>query len=870
MRKFTKLLLTAMLLVAGVGTVNAGKLYADLSKLATVGGTNATWDGGTNTITWVNQSNNMVSNFDFPAGDYSSFESITVSVSGLSNAIGVRIQIRANGQEKTKPANGNVTTTISLSDFGFTKADLESVEWIRLLGSGWYDGESHTINAENPASAVISEVYLYKPAPDFGPGTKTPLLLLKNGAINSEDFDITPVAPSTLTTDNLYAATFTSTNGSPSNTFQYKDLDVSDYDKAIVIYTIEAGNGDWNINLPSGSNTTLPIGFEQVYEVDLSGVDTYGDFTVFSWFHTGKSITISEVYLFKSLLVDFEFDALGKGSIDKSKLTATGGLTYDPSTGALSSDGTAGSLALEFATPVDMRNLFQFNVANSGSTGDILSRLEFYDEDDTKINTWNSIKLGNTWNPNGIDDNATNAFLNHKPVKRMVWPSDANAANDGKTATITSIDFTCKTIACAKAGETVLKSLPYQNMNGTTATPTWNVLTLTDTYYGTTEGTNAVSYTDITEYSELRIYRDNNTGFRAFFIDAAGSKVNNINHENAASTWNAEGKYWSIDLSRVEKYEGKVALQSIKSAGWGQNNVVNNIVVYHAPIANAPQYTLTGSGMQLAETVAALADGTATCIDATGVTGITTNSEAGRTLLTSANPNCLFLGTTGNGGLANTQNVITSGTCDNLVLEDNHPFKAPADFTATTASYTTTISAAGAGTLCLPFAATIPDGVTAYTLSYVSGNDAATLTPVETTIPANTPVLLNGSGAATFTGSGAVDADATNVSGALTGVFANTAVPLNSYVLQNGASGIGFYKVTSDITAKPFRAYLTAQLAGVKDFLSIIFDEATAVQSLSPNPSPVSEGSIFNVAGQRMSKLQKGVNIVNGKKVLVK
>ncbi len=76
-----------------------------------------------------------------------------------------------------------------------------------------------------------------------------------------------------------------------------------------------------------------------------------------------------------------------------------------------------------------MRNLFQFNVANSGQTGDILSRLEFYDEDNSLINTWNGIKLGNLSYENGIDDHATNAFLNHKPVKKMVWPSDANASN---------------------------------------------------------------------------------------------------------------------------------------------------------------------------------------------------------------------------------------------------------------------------------------------------------------------------------------------------------------------------------------------------------------------------------------------------------
>jgi len=163
MRKFTKSLLTLALLVFAVGGANAEKKYADLSKLATVGGTNATWDGSTNTITWIGQSNNMVSNFDFPAGDYSTWEKVVVKVTSIDNCIGVRIQIRANGKEKTKPFNGTGTIEVDLSSYGFDAGDLNSVEWIRMLGSGYSDGESHTINSDTPGSAVISEVYLERP-----------------------------------------------------------------------------------------------------------------------------------------------------------------------------------------------------------------------------------------------------------------------------------------------------------------------------------------------------------------------------------------------------------------------------------------------------------------------------------------------------------------------------------------------------------------------------------------------------------------------------------------------------------------------------------------------------------------------------------
>ena len=833
----------------------AAKLYADLSKLTTVDGVNATWDGEHNTMTWVGQSNNMISNFDFDAGDYSSWEKIVVNITSLNNAIGVRVQIRAGGVEKTKAFNGTGEIEVNLKDFGFEGDALTSVEWIRMLGSGWYDGESHTINAENPASAIIGEVYLYKSNPNLGPGTKTPLLLLKNGEINSSEFDITPIGPSTLTTDNLYAATFTS-KGGYCNTFKYEGLDVSEYDKAVINYTIERGNGDWHINRPSGGNIALPIGTDQVYVVDLKGVDTYGDFTVFNWNHSGKSIAISEVYLFKSSSVEFEFDAFGKGTVDKSKLTATGGLTYDPSTGVLSSDGTAGSLVLEFATPVDMRNLFQFNVANSGQTGDILSRLEFYDEDDAKINTWNSIKLGNTWNPEGIDNNATNAFLNHKPVKRMVWPSDANASNNGKTATITSVAFTCKTIACKKAGETQLKTLPYNTMAGASATPAWNVSTSTDTYYGTSEGTNAISYADVTEYSELRIYRDNNTGFRAFFVDAAGTKVNNINHENAASSWNAEGKYWSIDLSKVEKYEEKVALQSIKSAGWGQNNIVNNIVVYKTPAANVPQYTLTGSGMQLAETVAALADATATCIDATGVTGITTNSEEGRTLLTSANPNCLFLGKVGNGYLSNTKNVVDGDACANLELTDgNYSFKASADFTATSASYDRTFTVDQPSTVCLPFALSAEEVTAAGTFYELTSYSAGvlTFTPVATTA-AYKPYLFKAATANPFSGYSdkAIDATPADLSviagdATMTGTMARQSV--NGCYGWNSADGAFSKATTDEVIIDPFRAYISIS-GGLARVAALFIDSSvTGINEVSNSEEVKSvknfEGKVF-------------------------
>ena len=568
----------------------------------------------------------------------------------------------------------------------------------------------------------------------------------------------------------------------------------------------------------------------------------------------------------------FAFDALGKATIAKGALVGAGGLSYNPATGELSSDGTEGTLTLEFTEPVDLRNLKHFNVTNSGQTNDILSRLEFYDEDNKKINTWNSIKLSNLWNPTGIDDNATNTFLNNKPVKKMVWPSDANASNNGKTATITSVEFICKTIACAKAGETVLKSLPWIEISsGTSKTPDWNMNGSSDTYYGNYSG-DPTHYADLSSYSELRVYcKDNNTGFRCFFINAAGTAVNQI-HTSAAS-WNAEKKYYSLDLSTIEKWESKVALKAIKAengGGPGERNITN-IVVYNTPAANAPQYTLTGSGLQLAETVAALADATATCIDATGVTGITTNSEAGRTLLTSANPNCLFLGTTGNGGLANTKNVITSGTCDNLELVDGKPFKAPSAFTATAAKFTKSVSDAGYATMVMPFAAALPTGVKAYNLTSISGTTVVS-TDADA-ITADKPVLIEAAEASyEFTATDAAIAATSEgvfTNGLLNGTYAPSSVVGDGstiYVLANKSAGVGFYKLAADQKVPEGKAYLV-YAGSAPDFIGIEGMNLTGIETVN---AAKTNNEFFNLAGQRVSQPAKGLYIANGRKVVMK
>ena len=89
------------------------------------------------------------------------------------------------------------------------------------------------------------------------------------------------------------------------------------------------------------------------------------------------------------------------------------------------------------------------------------------------------------------------------------------------------------------------------------------------------------------------------------------------------------------------------------------------------------------------------------------------------------------------------------------------------------------------------------------------------------------------------------------------------------YALAN-IGGVGFYPVTdTNIKIPAGKAYLnTGSL--VKGF-TFVFDEddATGISLMEDGRSQMEDGAIYNLSGQRLSKAQKGINIVGGKKVVI-
>ncbi len=175
-------------------------------------------------------------------------------------------------------------------------------------------------------------------------------------------------------------------------------------------------------------------------------------------------------------------------------------------------------------------------------------------------------------------------------------------------------------------------------------------------------------------------------------------------------------------------------------------------------------------------------------------------------------------------------------------------------------------------TFCAPAEVAIPADVTAYVVGSVDEHGQLTLKELTGTIPANCPVVLNSE--ITYTNAIKITSKdlvkGTPNAGLLTGVFTKTKVAEGNYILQKNDGKVGFYKVAegSDINARAWSAYLTVPASSVKAYYLSEEGAATAIETIDALTSGKAE--IYDMSGRKLTKLQKGINIVNGKKVMVK
>ena len=88
------------------------------------------------------------------------------------------------------------------------------------------------------------------------------------------------------------------------------------------------------------------------------------------------------------------------------------------------------------------------------------------------------------------------------------------------------------------------------------------------------------------------------------------------------------------------------------------------------------------------------------------------------------------------------------------------------------------------------------------------------------------------------------------------------------YVLNyTAANGVGFYKLKSGKTLGVGKAYLWYDDSSAPSFLG--FDETTGIENIAKSQQPTANGQYYDLQGRRVAQPQKGLYIVNGKKVVI-
>ncbi|MBR5576104.1 MAG: alpha-N-acetylglucosaminidase [Bacteroidaceae bacterium] len=226
---------------------------------------------------------------------------------------------------------------------------------------------------------------------------------------------------------------------------------------------------------------------------------------------------------------------------------------------------------------------------------------------------------------------------------------------------------------------------------------------------------------------------------------------------------------------------------------------------------------------------------------------------------------------------------------DNLVFGNDNSDKANlATFSITeVTSYPLTITDAGMATLCLPFNVVMSEGMLAYDLSVeniasagAKGDYTATMKAIAKageTLKKGTPVIIKANtGDYTLPITMSDNGAKTSLAGSLLrGNFVKQnltqGTTTEKYIFGNVDNVVGFYLMDEAGTIGANKCWMEwtapAGQAEVRSFV-ISFDDATGISDIIPETKENRTHLIYNIGGQRLNKPQKGLNIVNGKKIV--
>lgn len=183
-------------------------------------------------------------------------------------------------------------------------------------------------------------------------------------------------------------------------------------------------------------------------------------------------------------------------------------------------------------------------------------------------------------------------------------------------------------------------------------------------------------------------------------------------------------------------------------------------------------------------------------------------------------------------------------------------------------SVSATIGATGWTTFASPLALDLSSlSGTAYYASAVNTTSVTMTETAQAAVAAGEGIMLKGNAGDVI--SIPVVATGTAISGnKLVGCTAETVLPVNAnyYVLVNNGGTAEFQSLEENGATIPAgKAYLDATSAGARS-LDIVFGDADGITAIDNAQS--TGNAMFDLSGRRVAKAQKGIYIVNGKKVV--
>lgn len=211
-------------------------------------------------------------------------------------------------------------------------------------------------------------------------------------------------------------------------------------------------------------------------------------------------------------------------------------------------------------------------------------------------------------------------------------------------------------------------------------------------------------------------------------------------------------------------------------------------------------------------------------------------------------------------------NQYSTGS-DNSSWSTEWYFEEATDYAGHAVTFTESTDGKAYATLNLPFATTIPAGVTAYEMVNNTGSSVKleVYKNEKEVLPANTPVLLqaNEAGKKTFAPATYKAQETTGFSGTLAATAVTAA---NTYILAKDGDAVKFCKLSAtNNTVNANKAYFTLTAAAANALNFDFGGVATGIENAVADKA--NNAPIYDLSGRRvMNAVKGGIYIQNGKK----